>query len=176
MSTADLLLHPVRLRVLQAVLDGRALTTSEIGARLADVPTTSLYRHVAALAAAGVLEVVEEQRVRGAVERTYRLRVAAASVDADALAAMTTEDHRRAFTAFVAGLLAEFDRYLERDRVDPLADQVSFRQVALWLTDAETIELLEEVRAAFAARADRGPGDGRVLRLLSTVLVPQDEA
>src|SRR5687767_9335525 len=114
MATADLLLHPVRLRVLQALLDGRALTTAQIGAHLPDVATATLYRHVHTLVEAGVLEVVGEQRVRGAVERTYRLNGPAAELDADALAAMTPDDHRRAFIAFVASLLADFDRYLER--------------------------------------------------------------
>ncbi|MDN5749934.1 MAG: helix-turn-helix domain-containing protein [Pseudonocardia sp.] len=173
MSTADLLLHPVRLRVLQALLDGRTMTTGQLRDDLADVPSATLYRHVATLAEAGVLEVVTEQRVRGAVERTYRLQLARASVDADALAAMTPEDHARAFTAFVAGLLADFDRYLAGGHVDPLADQVSFRQVALWLTDEETAELLAEVRAAIAAHTDLGPGDGRRHRLLTTVLLPR---
>jgi DNA-binding transcriptional ArsR family regulator len=172
MATADLLLHPVRLRVVQALLDGRELTTSQIRAHVPDVSAATLYRHVAVLAGAGVLDVVDEHRVRGAVERTYRLQRAAAEIDAGTLAAMTPEDHRRAFTAFVAGLLADFDRYLERERVDPLTDLVTFRQAALWLTDAELMEMLGEIRDAVAARLGNAPAPGRVRRLLSTVLVP----
>ncbi|WP_433221161.1 hypothetical protein [Microtetraspora malaysiensis] len=38
-----------------------------------DIPKTSVYRHVGLLADAGVLEVTDEQRVHGAVERHYRL-------------------------------------------------------------------------------------------------------
>ena len=172
MATADLLLHPVRLRVVQALLDGRTLTTSQIREHVPDVSTATLYRHVGVLADAGVLEVVDEQRVRGAVERTYRLQVTAADVDADALAAMTPEDHRRAFTAFIAGLLGEFDRYLDRGRPDLAADGVSYRQAALWLSDEELHELLGEVRAAVGARVANGPAPGRTRRLLSTVLMP----
>ncbi|MEK8107241.1 hypothetical protein NKG94_22585 [Micromonospora sp. M12] len=33
-----------------------------------------MYRHIAVLAEAGVLEVVDERRVRGTVERSYRVR------------------------------------------------------------------------------------------------------
>lgn len=50
MATADLILHPVRLRIVRAFLSGRPLTTSALGAELADVPPASLYRHVARLA------------------------------------------------------------------------------------------------------------------------------
>ncbi len=47
MTSADLLLHPVRLRIVQAFLADRALTTSELRTELPDVPTASLYRHIA---------------------------------------------------------------------------------------------------------------------------------
>src|SRR5687767_10526142 len=73
MHTADILLHPVRLRIVQALSDGRALTTSELCARLPDASKATVYRHVALLAAHGFLVVHGERRVRGVVERTYRL-------------------------------------------------------------------------------------------------------
>src|SRR3712207_9432909 len=109
-ATADLLLHPVRLRIVQAFLGERTLTTAELGAELDDVPTASLYRHVGLLADAGVLTVAEEHRVRGAAERRYRLTEEATSAD---VAGMTAEDHRRAFATFVAALIADFDRYVD---------------------------------------------------------------
>ena len=48
-TSADLLLHPVRLRIVQAFLGDRALTTTSLRDELCDVPPTSLYRHVARL-------------------------------------------------------------------------------------------------------------------------------
>lgn len=79
-ASADLLLHPIRLRIVQAFLGDRALTTTALREELADIPPTSLYRQVARLVAAGVPMVVAERRVRGAVQRTYVLRLSAASV------------------------------------------------------------------------------------------------
>ena len=91
MSTADLVLHPVRLRILQAFLGGRHLTTGDLARELPDVAQAGLYRHVRSLAEGGVLEVVRERQVRGAVERTYALRQENAWVDADAFAALGRE-------------------------------------------------------------------------------------
>src|SRR6202161_2927169 len=88
MATADLLLHPVRLRIVKAFLNDRALTTSQLAAEIDDVPAGSLYRHVALLTKAGVLQVVAEQRVRGTVERTYTLRLLAARIGPQEVAAM----------------------------------------------------------------------------------------
>ncbi len=186
--SATLLLHPVRLRVLQALLGGRRMTTNELQAELTDVPAATLYRHVAALADAEVLTVVDEQRVRGAVERTYAVRLEATEIPPEELATMSVEEHRQAFLAFVAGLLGDFDRYLDRGSrparraarsnarttggVDLARDGVGYRQAALWLDDAEYAELVEELRRVVQARSDHEPRDGRRRRLVATVLLP----
>src|SRR3954468_141820 len=137
MATADLLLHPVRMRILQTLFDADPMTTAQLRERLLDIAPATMYRHIAVLADAGVLEVVSEKRVRGTVERSYRVRPEQAVVDPAARAAMTREDHQRAFTTFVASLLGDFDRYLKHDNVDPVADGVVYRQAGGWLTGAE---------------------------------------
>ncbi len=176
MTSADLLLHPVRLRIVQAFLGDRALTTSRLRDELPDVPPASLYRHVALLVDAGVLSVVAERRVRGAVERTYVLRVAAASVNLDEVERMSREDHRQAFMAFVAGLLGDFDRYLSRDEIDLLRDGVGFRMAGVWLDDAELTEFLRELARVVQPRLANGPRPGRTRRLLGSVLLPGEDS
>ncbi|TDV44327.1 helix-turn-helix domain-containing protein [Actinophytocola oryzae] len=175
MATLDLLLHPVRLRILRTFLDGRPATTAQLRERLPDIPPATMYRHVATLAGAGVLEVLDEKRVRGTVERTYRVCWDRAALGPADRAAMTTDDHRRAFTAFVGGLLADFDQYLDGEAVAPDTDGVTYQQAALWLTDEETAELLTEIRAAVTSRTGREPGQGRTRRMVSLVAVPARE-
>jgi DNA-binding transcriptional ArsR family regulator len=170
--TADLLLHPVRLRIVQSFLGDRALTTGALSAELSDVPAASLYRHVARLVDAGVLTVVAERRVRGAVERTYVLRLTAATVGPDQLAEMSVEDHRQAFMAFVAGLLGDFDRYLARGDVDLSRDGVGYRIAALWLDDTEYLALMRELAAVLATRMANQPTPGRTRHILGSVLLP----
>lgn len=175
MTTADLLLHPVRLRIIQAFLGDRALTTADLRHELPDVPPASLYRHVARLVDAGVLSVVSERRVRGALERTYVLRLAAATINIGELDQMTREDHRQAFMAFVAGLLGDFDRYLAREEIDVLRDGVSYRMAALWLDDAEMADLARDLLRVLQPRAANPPRPGRRRRILGTVLIPGEE-
>jgi DNA-binding transcriptional ArsR family regulator len=173
--SVDLLLHPVRLRILQAFLGNRALTTAELATELDDVPPGSLYRHVARLVDAEILTIASERRIRGTVERTYRLAVTAAVVDRDELAAMTPQQHRQAFLAFVAGLLGDFDRYLARGDVDLPRDGVSYRITALWLDDAELAELRGKVDELFRPYLGYAPAGTRKRRLLGTVLLPAED-
>jgi hypothetical protein len=174
--TADLLLHPVRLRIVQAFLGDRALTTSDLAAELSDVPAASLYRHVARLVSAGVLQVVAERRVRGAIERTYVLRLAAARVGLDELDKMSRDDIRQMFTAFTAGLLADFDRYTERDSVDLVRDGVQFGIEGLWLDDDEFRDMMLGLYRVLQPLRANLPRQGRRRRLLASVLMPADEA
>jgi len=175
-ASADLLLHPVRLRIVQAFLGERALTTGRLRDELPDVPAGSLYRHVAKLVEGGVLAVVSERRVRGAVERTYVLRTSAARLGVEEIASMSREEHRQAFLAFVAGLIGDFDRYLAREQIDPLRDGASYNLAAMWLDDAELAELARELYILLQPRTTNEPRQGRKRRILATVLLPGDEA
>jgi Helix-turn-helix domain len=175
MASADLLLHPVRLRIVQAFLGERALTTSQLAAELDDVPAGSLYRHVAMLTNAGVLQVVAERRIRGAVERTYMLRLHAAQIDPGQIAAMTPEQHTQAFTAFVAGLLADFDRYIKAGKPDPARDRAGYRMAALWLTDDELDDLLRDLTAILQPRLANAPTKKRRRRVIAGVMLPAPE-
>jgi len=175
MASADLLLHPVRLRIVKAFLGDRALTTSQLAAELEDVPGGSLYRHVALLVKAGVLQVVAERRVRGAVERTYMLRLSAARIGPGEARAMSAEEHAHAFMAYVAGMLADADRYLAAGQPDPARDGADYRVGALWLTDAEFADLLRDLTEVFQPRLANAPGKGRKRRMIYTVFLPDPE-
>ncbi|GAA1018633.1 hypothetical protein Aple_065750 [Acrocarpospora pleiomorpha] len=176
MPTADLLLHPVRMRILQALFDTDPLTTNQLRDRLPDIAPATMYRHIALLTDAGVLEVAEETRVRGIVVRSYRVRGEKAVIDPAARAAMTQEDHRRAFTAFVTSLLADFERYLGHEDADPTADGVIYRQAAVCLTDDEFAAMIEEIEQAVVTRVGQAEGEGRTRRIVSLVVLPDRTA
>ncbi|MBC6457284.1 helix-turn-helix domain-containing protein [Actinomadura sp. HBU206391] len=175
MDTVDLLLHPVRLRIVHAMSGERPLTTSQLCALLPDVSKATVYRHVGLLADGGLLEVDGEQRVRGAVERRYRLHRARAVIDADTAASVSPEDHRRVFAVAMATLLAEFNAYLDRDHADPAADSVGYRQHTLWLSQDERAEMIKAMRGVILARRGNGPAPDRTRHLLSPILFPTEE-
>jgi Helix-turn-helix domain len=175
MASAELLLHPVRLRIVKAFLGDRALTTTQLAAELDDVPPGSLYRHVALLTKAGVLQVVAERRVRGAVERTYTLRLFAARIGPGEARAMSAEEHGQAFMAYVAGMIADADRYLGSGELDPARDGADYRVGALWLTDAEFAEFIRDLAEVFQPRLANPPGRGRKRRMVYTVFLPAPE-
>ena len=68
MKKADLIIHPVRLRIMQA-LTNQTLTTQEITDELGDVPKSSVYRHLKMLLDGGLIAVAETNLVKGIGEK-----------------------------------------------------------------------------------------------------------
>ena len=178
MKSAELLLHPVRLRVIGAFLGDRKLTTADLRAELPDVPPTSLYRHLGYLIDAGVLDVVAERRVRGTVERTYVLRGAlpVSPVSPDDLASWTPDDHRRAFYGYVAALLADFDRYLDQEHIDLRRDGAGYRMAGMWMTDEELNELTWGFLSLLQPYMANPATPDRRRRILRTIVLPAPDS
>lgn len=148
------------------------MTTSEISSALPDVATATLYRHVAVLADAGMLEVASERQARGAVERAYRLVVAASQIGEEEAAHMSVSKYRDSFSAFAGALVAQFADYLDAASAGVGKDTVTFRQIPLWVTDDELESLVDGFSALLAPFATENPDDGRRRHALSVVLHP----
>jgi len=170
-STLDVLLHPVRLRILQAVA-GRTVTTSQLAGLMTGVAPATVYRHVTVLLDAGVLDVVSERRVRGAVERTLALADDAAHSDTDETRGLSEDQHRRAFTTFLAHLAAEFDRFVGGRREDMAL--FGYGQTVLHVTEDDLQLIQRQLRDLLDPyRRPRG-GDARRVSL-ATLLIPESE-
>lgn len=178
----DLILHPVRMRLIEALGAGVPMAAAQLLERMPDVPPATLYRHLNALRQGGIIAQATgpgqrptgERRTRGAVERRFILRPGAASLGPADLASATPEDHLRWFASFVASLLGAFGRYVARGTPDLARDGVGYREVVLQLSDAELASMGAALNAAVMPFAVNVPAEGRTARLFATILLPAD--
>jgi DNA-binding transcriptional ArsR family regulator len=175
MDKSNLILHPVRWRIIRAA-SGGAITAQRLAAQMPDVPQATLYRHLNTLANAGLLRLVEQRRVRGTVERVYALGEGGDDLSDSDLAGLDADGHLRLFGAFLSTLLADYVRYLQKGDIDFYHDGVGFRQRELYLSDKEFAGMAAELRALLDRYSGLEPGDGRVARLFTTVVMPAGEA
>lgn len=147
------------------------MTTADLARRLTDVPQATLYRHVATLHDAGILDIVSETQNRGGVEKTYRLVESAASLGPEDAERMTAEEHLAGLTTFVGAVVEATARYLHSEKAKPGTDVFGYRQVPVWLDDQEAAAMVEALGKALAPFLENEP-DGRKRILFNTILVP----
>lgn len=174
-SRANVILHPVRMRLLVA-LARRQLTARQLGELLPDVPAATLYHHLGVLTRAGLLRVVSERPIRGAVEKLYTIADDHVTLSPDELAHASREDHLRYFTIFVATLLSDFDRYLPAEGpVNLLADGAGYRETPFYLSDEELLQAATAVNQALLPFLSYQPAPNRRRRLFALVTFPDAE-
>ncbi len=173
-NKAELILHPVRLKILQALAGDRVLSTRQLAQLLPDVAQATLYRHVQKLLQAEILAIDSEQPARGTIERFYRFQEDNAKLSDAEIATLSHDDHRRYFTTFVATLITDFERYLQRETLDLYADGVGYHQVALHLNAAEMEEFARSLNALVKPFLKHQPESDRQRILFSTILMPGD--
>lgn len=175
-TTLDVLLHPVRMRILRAFLGRTELTARALAEKLDDVPQATLYRHVKRLAETGILVIASETPVRGAMERVYRVNAKAVTVPRKDIGNIHPETHLKYFSAFAASLLDDFGRYARSSDVDVLRDGVHYVQVPFFATRKEFDGFMEELQALINRFAALGPAKKRTPRTLSIVTLPERPA
>ncbi len=167
----DLLLHPVRLRIVMATI-GREVTAQQLAGELPDVPQATLYRNINALAVGGILVVVRERRVRNTVEKTYALTKQNLLLTAEDLRTAEPEEFVRLVTQYLGLLLGYFTRYIRRGDADLTRDNVLFQSFPLYLSHEEGQELAQAIRAALLPYLKNTPSPERERTIIGLTAVP----
>ena len=175
MDRIDLILHPVRFRILETLV-GETLTTQEIADRLPDTPKSSIYRHLRLLLNGGMVAVAGERPVRGVVEKTYRLD-RPFHLSPDDVANLTAEEHARYFRVFAMTLIQGFAAYArsaDSEAFDMLADRAGYTETFVFATTEEFDRFGAALNEALRPLLQNPPGEGRRKRKLAVITHPEE--
>jgi len=172
-SKASLVTHPIRARLILAVM-GRDLTTQEMAELLPEIPQTSLYRHVKALAEVGVLKVVGETAIRGTVEKRYAVQFSAVTFSKEDMLDAGHEEYLRLINGVLGGVTDVYQTYLAR-REPTLAEDTLFRVNAANMTDEEFWDFRKQLTDLLSSVQFNEMAPGRRRRVIALIGVP-DEA
>jgi DNA-binding transcriptional ArsR family regulator len=175
MTSADLIIHPIRMRMIIAFHD-RKLTPKQLSAELKDVAPATLYHHLNLLTEAGITRVVEERLVRGTLhEKVYTLSDASTILSPDEIAGASKDQLMQYFLVFLSKLIGDHARYLDHNKRGHYTD-AGYQQHRLFLSDEEFVQFLQELNAALLPWLKKEPAPGRRQRLLTTILIPELES
>jgi DNA-binding transcriptional ArsR family regulator len=175
MTKADLILHPIRMRVIIALHD-RKLTPKQLVAELKDVAPATLYHHLNLLTDAGITRVVEERLVRGTLhEKVYTLSDASTILSLDEIACASKDELSHYFLVFVSKLIGDHARYLDLKERGYYTD-AGYHQHPVYLSDEEFVQFRQDLGAALLPWLKKEPAPGRRRHLLTTILIPELES
>ncbi len=171
-NKAKLILHPVRMRIVTEIA-GRHMTSQQLATVLSDVPQATLYRHIRQLHNGGILEVIAEQSVNGATERTYAVVQGGARLSPEEVAQFTASEHLGNFTLFMASLIDEFARYIEGiDTHHVVEEGMSYNRAVLYLNESERAQFQQQVIEFVGKWLSNPPSPDRQRFTLASIIIP----
>lgn len=130
-SLEDILLNPVRMRIVQHLSSIESATVGQLAELMKDVPRTTLYRHINMLSERDLLTVVKEEKIRGTYEREYALNIGKLQE------ASANNPIEKSVYLFIMKLLTDFEGYFKIQGADPIKDRLFLSKNTLLLSDEE---------------------------------------
>jgi DNA-binding transcriptional ArsR family regulator len=171
-SRAKLFFHPVRLKIIQTLLNYQQQSVGQIAEILSDVPQATLYRQLNKLLEADVIEVVQENQIRGTIEKVYSLKQPQIHTNEELLS-LSRDQHLELFLSFTTQLLNLYENYLNQGDVDLLRDGVTYRVANLFLTDEEYLDLVKKMSTLLQQAMLNKPTPERREINIATIVIPE---
>lgn len=166
--------NPVKCKLLLEIHEKGKATAKQL-AKTSDVPQATLYRYLKKMTKDGILEVVEENRIRNTIERVY------AMVDdlGGDTKKMLEENNGRAYmhiiTRGMMGIMQEFKEYTARDDIDILHDGSGLSVAPINVTLEEMEEAARKIGEIVAPLTKNAPTPERSLHNLCLIFTPPEK-
>lgn len=164
-----LLLHPIRMRIIQELSMVKSMTASSLCEKISDVARTTLYRHIKILIDHNILSVISEKKIRGSLERTLALNLSEIKEQ------NTLENAAQNAFGFFMMNYAKFQKYFSQEEPDPARDRVFMNNTILMMSDEEYDGFLKELQEIFI-KYHKKTGTGRKARDISIISAPPDDS
>ena len=154
------------MRIVQVISNHDRTTANEICEKITDVPRTTLYRHISILIDAQIIDVVEERKVRGSVERTLSLNMSELSKH------NTMVNVPQQALRFLMTIYSKFEKYFNNKHVQR-NNKIFFNNTVMMMSDLEFDQFLAELQALLAKYYSEKT-DGRKPRDISIISAPPE--
>ncbi|MDD1503708.1 helix-turn-helix domain-containing protein [Lysinibacillus sp. CNPSo 3705] len=147
-NKAEVLMHPVRMKILQALMHDKeeGLSTLEMISIIKDVPQATLYRHIQILMDENIIKIVKERKVRSVTEKFYALNEGAEKLSQEDWTQLTIKQKLNYVSNYQLALLSQYQNYLNSlDEEERLADLATFSFIDLTLTTTQFMSFENEL-------------------------------
>ncbi|MGB4660589.1 MAG: hypothetical protein WBI07_15550 [Mobilitalea sp.] len=169
---AECLANPIKCKLLFEISNRGQATAKQLAEIHGDITHATLYRYLKKMTADGILKVIEENQIRGTVERVYAV---SPDISLDAKK-MVEENNGQAymmmFTQFVMGLTEEFREYASRPDINILQDGSGFSVAPIYATLGELEAAIIEIGKIINPLVSNEKTPGRDLHNIAIITTP----
>lgn len=165
----DIMLNPIRMRIVQIAAASENVTASNICDKMADVPRTTVYRHIKILIENNILSIVSENKIRGSLERTLALNTQEITDH------NTIENATQNAFHFLMNRYTRFEKYFRSEAPDPAKDRVFLTNAVIMASDEEFDAFLTELQVLLKKHSHEGT-EKRKPRDISIISAPGEKS
>jgi len=146
-NKADILLHPVRMKIVRVLMTNsqNGLTPLEMAKMIQDVPQATLYRHIQKLTDAGIIKVWKEEKVRAVMEKRYIVNIEDASLHPEEWKRYTIEEKLDYYSYYQLALFNQYQTYLEKIEKQNVNDKATLAMLDVRLNEPVFEEFQQEL-------------------------------
>jgi DNA-binding transcriptional ArsR family regulator len=165
------LMHPIRIKIVQELGLRKQATTKELLSSCGDVSQATMYRHINELLKNEIIIVASENIINGIVEKVYTMNSLEIFNINSNPKQYTPDDFLNMFTQYTIALLNDFYQYMKNEHaMDNIEHNIGFSGNSVLLSDEETVEMMKEIYGSIGSKMSNEPNDERKLRKVSVIL------
>ncbi|WP_324822862.1 hypothetical protein [Sinanaerobacter sp. ZZT-01] len=170
----ECLTHPIKCKLLLELYSTGKATAKQLAETYNDIPQATLYRYLKRMTNDGILKIIEENQVRGTVEKTYAVAVELNSSGQELIGENAGDAYMQMFMQYVFGFMKQFQAYCKRTDIDILKDKSGFSLAPIYATDEELISAMEEYTKIIEPLYKNRPAADRKSRTLGLIISPPE--
>lgn len=170
----DCFANPVKCKLLLEIYSSGRATAKQLSEKYSDIPQATLYRYLKRMAGDGILKIVEENQIRGTIEKTYALAAEIGEVEESMLDENSGEAFMHLFMNYVLGFVKQFQEYCKRPDIHILEDRPSFTLAPVYTTDEELESAMQSYAEILGKLHSNGSAPGRKLRTIGLIVTPPE--
>ncbi|SNT05143.1 Helix-turn-helix domain-containing protein [Anaerovirgula multivorans] len=170
----DCFTHPIKCKLLLELYSAGKATAKQLAEIYNDIPQATLYRYLKRMTNDGILKVVEENQVRGTIEKTYAVAIDLDSSGQELIGANAGDAYMQMFIQYVFGFIKRFQEYCKNPDIDIPKDQSGFSLAPIYATDEELASAIDEYAKIIQPLYKNRPTADRKSRTIGLIISPPE--
>ncbi len=164
--------NPIKCKLLLEIHAKGQATAKQLAETCSSIPQTTLYRYLKKMTTDGILKVIEENQIRGTVEKVYALSHDLSVDTKKMIEENNGQAYMQMFTQYMTGLMQEFSEYTSRTDIDILHDGSGFTVAPVYATTKELEDAMFKIGEIISTLVQNAPTPERSLHNVGIITTP----